>query len=329
MFLDPILLALSLIPIILFAIRWWRYPARSAQVRISTIDFLTERSSKFAVPFRIGIFLRLFACLTLLILCAREEAVHRKSFQSDQSSALAIALDVSTSMTSDDFAARNRLEEAKASLTEFIESQSQVEMCLIQFAAVPQVAMPVTLEHTPLVEALTKTRPAAYEEDGTAIGSAVASAVNRLRYGPWTRRRILLLTDGVNNKGAISPIDAARVAKLFQVTIDAIGIGTDATSRFWTPSATGNAAQLEARIKIDDKALEALTQATGGTYQRVHSTEELRRALSKLRAVPDFPQKAKLPDHSESWMHYAALIAMLALCFEFLLTNYFFSELPE
>jgi Ca-activated chloride channel homolog len=330
MFFDPLFLALSLIPIILFAIRWRGYPARSSQVRISTFDFLAESGSTSTIPYRISILLRLFACLILVVIYAREGAVRRKGLQEYQSSALAIALDISTSMTADDFAPGNRLEEAKASLTEFIASQSQVEIGLIQFAAVPRLIMPATLEHKPLTDALAKVQPAAYDEDGTAIGSALVSAVNRLRYGPWGKRRILLLTDGVNNKGSISPIDAARVAKSFQVTVDAIGMGTDAPSRFWAPSATGNTTQLEARIQIDDKALEALTQTTGGIYQRVRSTDELRRALSKLKQMPDDVfRKADQPDSSMDWTKYAALAALFALCLEFLLTNYFFPELPE
>jgi len=330
MFLNPLILALSLICVLLFAIRWRHYPARSSHVRISTFACLPESRSKSIAPFRISIFLRLLACLILIVLCAREEEFRRKVTKDDRSTALAIALDVSTSMTADDFAPRNRLEAAKASLTDFITSQSQVEIGLIQFAATPRVVVPATLEHKPLKDALAKIQPAGFAEDGTAIGSALASAVNRLRYGPWSGRRILLLTDGVNNKGAISPMDAARVAESFQVTIDAVGIGTDSVSRFYAPSATGNTAQLEARIQIDDGTLEALTKATGGTYQRVHNTEELHKALSKLIQLPDdVPLETEPPDRSPNWTQVAALAALLILSLEFLLTNYFFSELPE
>jgi len=326
--LNPLILALFLIPLILFGIRWRRYPSKSSQIRISSFNCLAESDFKGAVPFRISILLHLLACLILVVICAREATREREYPRDDRGSALAIALDVSTSMTADDFSPGNRLEEAKASLTEFITSQSQIEIGLIQFAATPRLVMPVTLEHKPLTEALARIEPADYAGDGTAIGSALTSAINRLRYGPWSKRRILLLTDGVNNKGAISPMDAARVAKLLQVTIDAIGIGTDETSRFWAPSATGNATQLEARIQIDDNTLESLTQVTGGTYQRVRSPDELRKALSKLKQMPaDVPETA-LPKRSINWMQFAALAALLALGIEFLLTSYFFSELP-
>jgi Ca-activated chloride channel homolog len=328
MLLHPSILALSLIPVILFVIRWRGYPARNSRVRIPTFHSLAGSRSKGVVPFRIGILLRLLTCLILAVVCAQEDARKRTYPQDDQRSALVLALDISSSMTADDFSPRNRLEEAKESLTEFIASQSQVEIGLIQFAATPRLLMPATLEHETLTDALAKVQPAGYGEDGTALGSALASAVNRLRYGPWSHRRILLLTDGVNNKGAISPMDAARVAKSFQVTIDAIGIGADAASRFWAPSATGKATQLEARIQIDDDTLEALTQITGGTYQRVRSSDELRKALSKLRQGADDVQKTTPPDRGMNWMQLAALAALLALCLEFLLTNYFFSELP-
>jgi Ca-activated chloride channel homolog len=330
MYLDPLALALTLISVILFVVRWNRYPAKSPQVRIATFDCLAEGGFKSGIPFHTSIILRLIACLILIVIYARESALEREVPQDDRGSALAIALDISTSMTADDFAPGNRLEEAKASLTEFIASQSQVEISLIQFAASPRVVVPATLEHKSLTNALANVQPADFAEDGTAIGTALASAVNRLRHGPWSKRRILLLTDGVNNKGAISPADAAKIAKSLQVSIDAIGIGTDASSRYWISSAAGNAVQFEARIQIDDDALEGLTQATGGTYQRVRNTDELRRALSKLRQGPDdSPLNTAPSDRRINWTQLAALAALGALCLEFLITNYFFAELPE
>jgi Ca-activated chloride channel homolog len=325
---NPVILSLCFVPLILFVIRWRRYPARSSHVSISAFDWLAETHFNGMLPFRTTILLRLITCLILVVVCARESAYKKVYSQDAQRSALAIALDISTSMTADDFSPGNRLEEAKASLTEFITSQSQTDIALIQFAATPRLITPATLEYKPLTDALAKVQPAEYGEDGTAIGSALASAINRLRHGPWDKRRILLLTDGVNNKGSISPLDAARVAQSLQVTIDAIGIGTDSASRFWTPSPTGSHTQVEARIQIDDTALEAITRVTGGTYQRVKNSEELRAALSKLKRMPADLHASAAHSPLVNWVQIAAFAALLALCLEFLLKNYFFSELP-
>lgn len=242
--------------------------------------------------------------------------------------ALVIVLDVSSSMTAADFTPVDRLQAARLRLKEFVLRHPELELGLIQLAASPRLLVPVTSEHEAVLRALDGIEPAGYGEDGTAIGSGVASAVNRLRGGPWGKRRVLLVTDGVNNRGPVAPLDAARAARALGVSVDAVGIGTNRISRFWAPSENGPAAEVRARIEIDDKALQELAEETGGSYRRVRSSGELADALAALgpgsentvpavEAAPDF-RRIQLP----------ALAALVLLCVELLLSQIVLSELP-
>jgi Ca-activated chloride channel family protein len=139
---------------------------------------------------------------------------------------------------------------------------------------------------------------------------------------------ILLITDGVNNRGAIAPLDAARLARAFGMPIFAIGIGTDAESRFWIPTAQGELAQLEARIEIDDRALEMLAQETGGHYQRVRNSQELRQALVDLVVVKDRAAVKPVVRTDPRLPRTLAAIAVVCLCLEFTIAYFLYPELP-
>lgn len=213
-------------------------------------------------------------------------------------------------------------------MSEFSRDLANTDMGLILLAASPRLVFPVTAEEGALPQALAKVNPAAYGEDGTAIGSGIASAINRLRDLPSRRRRILLVTDGVNNRGALAPADAARIASGLGIRIDTIGIGTDSVSRYFVPAPQGPPFEVNARIQIDDKALEEVSRITGGSYQRVVNSPELRRALETIagagRQIPG-PVPAR---RGLSWIQWLAGATLLLICLEFALRRFIFFELP-
>lgn len=242
-------------------------------------------------------------------------------------SAVILVLDVSSSMTAEDFAPDNRLERAKSALEEFVLRNRQSELGLIVFAASPQLLVPLTMDHATLLRSLRTVRPAGYGQDGTAIGSGVSSAVNRLRSGSWPAKSVLLVTDGVNNRGAVSPLDAARLARMLDVRLHAIGIGTDAVSRFYVPSPTGESIGIRARIEIDDEALVALTRESGGSYSRVTNTDELRQALLQDPVQPEEVKK-EVTSRNLNPSRLLALLSLLFLSAEFVLLHVLLSEIP-
>jgi Ca-activated chloride channel family protein len=245
-----------------------------------------------------------------------------------QPEALVIVLDVSSSMTAEDFAPGNRLEVAKHLLTGFVTSHANADLGLILLAASPRLVVPVTRENLALVRALKEVRPAGFGEDGTAIGSGIASAVNRLRQGLWSKRSILLVTDGVNNRGALAPSDAAHLAARMGIRIDTVGIGTNLVSRYWVPSSEGSPLEVKARIQIDDQALEEVSNITGGNYRRVTNADELERALKSLRIGSPTSITTVTAHYDDTWRRMAALAALLLICAEFVLTRFISPELP-
>jgi Ca-activated chloride channel family protein len=188
--------------------------------------------------------------------------------------------------------------------------------------------VPVSTQRDALLKALDEASPADYWEDGTAIGSGIASAINRLRDGPWKRRKILLVTDGVNNRGALAPADAARIAAELGIRIDAVGIGTNSVSRFWVPSAQGGVVEVEARIEIDDKELEEVAKITGGKYWRATNADELRQALISLDSDRGRLVTSTAPRRVFPWAQLLAAASILLIYAEFVLIRFAYPELP-
>jgi Ca-activated chloride channel family protein len=231
-------------------------------------------------------------------------------------------------MTAQDFAPESRLVAAKQVLEEFVTSSPGFELGLIQVAAFPKLMVPVTAERASVLKALQTVNSAGFGEDGTAIGSGIASAANRLRGAAWNRRRILLLTDGVNNRGSISPVDAARLAAGMGIRIDAVGLGTDRVSRYWVPASEQSSVEVEARIEIDDKALAEVAGITGGAYRKVADSAELRRVLLDLASELRQPSEPPGAERRVSLPQALSACALLLLCVEFAWRRFLFSELP-
>jgi Ca-activated chloride channel family protein len=242
-----------------------------------------------------------------------------------QSAALVIVLDISSSMTSADFAPLNRLEAARESLRSFIGQLPNVGVGLVSVAGAPFLAAPVTEEHSFVLRVLDRLRPAGFGEDGTALGTGLASAINRIRGGSWSSRRILLVTDGVSNRGALSPADAAALCRELGIRVDAIGLGTDQVSRFVVPVSDGQGQEVDAKIEIDDDALARMAAKAGGSYRRARNRAELAQALAQVRASFDSPMR----DAGFRWIPFVAPAVLLLLALEVLLIQLGFCELPQ
>ncbi len=328
MFSDPWLLALAVLLLPAVFMRWFGPRGRGRALPFAPFQWLPAVETwEWAAASTVG--LRFLALCCLILIAAGMGGRDERPLPVPARSATVIVLDVSSSMTADDFAPTNRLEEARRHLKDFVTSQKGVDMGLIVFSALPRLLVPVTPETVAVSEALPQIQAASFEEDGTAIGSAIASAVNRLRGGPWQERRILLITDGVSNRGALSPLDAAKLARLFNVRIDAVGIGTDAVSRFWVPAASGTQIRAEARINIDFKVLDTLAAETGGTSRRVRDSADLGRALSVLSETRRRPGSPGVVKRAGTQAGILALAALCLLVVEFVLSRFVVSVLPE
>ena len=205
---------------------------------------------------------------------------------------IVIAVDVSSSMLAEDFAPSNRLEVAKRQAIAFIRGREADRIGLVAFAGEALTQIPVTLDYAVLERAVTQLRVGTLE-DGTAIGSGLATAVNRLRRVPTRSRVVLLLTDGVNNRGAIDPRTAADAAAAFGVKVYTIGVGTIGEARIPTGRGLNGFRYEMLPVEIDEDLLRDIATKTGGRYFRATDTESLTRIFQQIDQMERTPLDAR------------------------------------
>ena len=224
--------------------------------------------------------------MTLLIvaLARPQQGLQRRTVTADVFD-IVLVIDVSTSMEAIDFAEQgnetNRLDAVIDVAREFIEAREGDRIGLIAFSGQPFTMSPLTRDHAWLLERLgelqTRQMP-----DGTAIGTALASAVNRLRDSEAETRFILLLTDGINNAGDISPLNAAQLAAGKDMRTYVIGAGSRDAVLFPMRDPFGRTRYQRVHMPIDDEALQAIADVTGGQYFRVENRDEMLAAFREI-----------------------------------------------
>jgi Ca-activated chloride channel family protein len=202
--------------------------------------------------------------------------------------AIVITIDISSSMLAEDFAPSNRLEVAKRQAVGFIRGRSADRIGLVAFAGEALTQVPVTLDY-PVIEQAVMDLKIGSLEDGTAIGSGLATAVNRLRRAPDKSKVILLLTDGENNKGLIDPRTAAATAGAFGIKVYTIGVGTIGEAPIPTGRGLGGFRYELLPVRIDEPLLQEIAQKTGGRYFRAKDSEALSRIFRQIDALEKTP----------------------------------------
>ncbi|HSH09129.1 MAG TPA: VWA domain-containing protein [Oceanipulchritudo sp.] len=292
-FAEPLWLLLLLLLPILF---WLQGRiGRSASIRFpSTIlaaqvaAFVRQRPGRWRAS------LRWLAVAFLIIALARPRTGEELSSSKSSGIDMVIALDLSTSMWAHDFEVagvpQDRLTVVRSVVEDFIEARPNDRIGLIAFAAEPYLVSPLTLNHDWLLRRIEQLRIGEIE-DGTAIGSAVGAATNRLRDIPAKSKSIILVTDGANNRGKLDPIPAAEAAKAYGIKIYTIGVGREGMVPF--PSRFDNNGQparsregrmylSPARSDIDLETLQALAETTLGRYFHATDSQRLREIYGEI-----------------------------------------------
>lgn len=194
---------------------------------------------------------------------------------------IVIAIDVSSSMLAEDFAPSNRLEVAKRQAISFIRGRDADRIGLVAFAGEALTQIPVTLDYAVLEQAVGALRVGTLE-DGTAIGSGLATSVNRLRRVPVRSKVVLLLTDGVNNRGAIDPRTAADAAAAFGVKVYTVAVGTHGEARIPTGRGLSGFRYEMLPVEIDEVLLKEIAAKTGGQYFRATDNASLGRIFQQI-----------------------------------------------
>ena len=210
---------------------------------------------------------------------------------------IVIALDASGSMAAEDFEPNNRFFVAKRVAGQFIEALRHDRVGLILFAAKALTLCPPTLDYGALLNVLKNTELGTIE-DGTAIGNALATCLNRLRASKAKSKVIILVTDGVNNRGEIQPLDAAEMAKSLAVKIYAIGVGTTGTARFPINDPVYGRSYADMQVEIDEDSLKQIAGITRGLYYRATDAASLEKIFADIARL----EKTKI--QVKTYTHY-------------------------
>lgn len=232
-----------------------------------------------------------------------------------------LAMDVSTSMLAEDLAP-NRIEAAKQVAAEFVTDRPNDNIGLTIFAGEAFTQCPMTTDHASLLNLLRAVRTdiAAHGliSDGTAIGMGLANAVSRLKASKAKSRVVILLTDGSNNMGDISPMTAAQIAKSMGIRVYTIGVGTNKVARYPMPVA-GGVQYVNIPVEIDTKTLRNIAAMSDGHFYRATNTKELRRIYKDIDQLEKSRLNVKkFTKRYEAYQPFA-LAALLMLALEVLL----------
>ena len=274
--------------------------------------------------------LRLLAYTMLVIVLARPQTQNSWKNETVEGIDIMLTMDVSTSMLAEDLRP-NRIEAAKGVAAEFIAGRPNDNIGLTIFAGESFTQCPMTIDHSSLLSLLQGVRTdiaaRGLIEDGTAIGMGLANAVGRLKDSKAKSRVVILLTDGSNNRGDISPLTAAEIAKSMGIRVYTIGVGTTGTAPL-PPSATGLPQYVNLPVEIDEKTLKSIASATDGDYYRARNNKELNQIYKEI----DKLEKSKLTVRQFSRRYEAyqpfALAAVIALLLEILFRITVFRRIP-
>ncbi len=259
------------------------------------------------------------AALALLLALGRPYTETIREETAAEGVDIVLVLDISTSMSAEDFEPDNRLASAKAVIRDFIRRRPHDRLALITFAADAYVVCPLTADHYSLETLLDSVELIPFDADGTAIGMALASAVNRLRDSPARSRLAVLLTDGANNRGEVSPLQAAEFCKRFNVRVYTAGIGTGAETRVMARAPDGSPTWIRTRVDFDPQVLTEIARATGGQPFLASDTAGLDQVYREIdRMEKTVLEKRRLPDRRELlplclWFALGCVLAAAAM----------------
>ncbi len=307
-----------LLLLLLLPLWWWRRRRAHSPVGYSDVSLPAE-TARTAWWVMLPAALRSLALSAWIVAAAGPRIGGDQVEMKKEGIAIVIAIDISSSMLAEDFAPSNRLEVAKQEAIGFIRGRNADRIGLVAFAGEALTQVPVTLDYPVVEQAVTEIKIGSLD-DGTAIGSGLATAVNRLRRAPDRSKVILLLTDGVNNKGLIDPRTAAATAAVYGIKVYTIGVGTEGEAPIPTGRALGGGFRYEVLpVKIDEDLLKEIANRTGGRYFRAKDSEALSRIFHEIDRLEKTPmQVTRYTKFDESTRPFL-LLGLLALGLELLL----------
>ena len=327
-FAHPYLLLLLLV-IPMMAV-WYllRYRKQKPALQFSNISLFkgvhkTFRQRAYPLLF----VLRMVAVGAIVIALARPQSMLSRQEMKVEGIDIVLAMDVSGSMLAEDFKP-NRLEAAKKVAADFIDGRKSDRMGLVVFAGEAFTQVPLTIDHNVLLKQLSTLKDGMMK-DGTALGDGLATAINRIKDSEAKSKVIILLTEGINNQGAVDPQSAAEIAALYNIRLYTIGVGTQGLAPYPFRDAFGRKRYQNVPVELDENLLTQMAQSTvDGQYFRATNKKSLQQIFKQIdemeKSKIDVTQYAQTKDEYMGWL----ILAAIALLLEILLGLFYFRSTP-
>ena len=324
-FLYPnILWLMAIIPLIVL---YYIFVARrKASLTVSTIG--GRRAPR---PFRywlrpLPVVLRMVAVALFIVALARPVNITEEHETTTDGIDIVMAMDISGSMLARDFTP-DRLTSAKHLAAEFVANRRGDRIAVVAFAGEAFTQAPLTSDQA-VVETMLSRLRSGVVEDGTAIGNGLATAINRLRESGAKSKVVILLTDGVNNRGQISPLMAAEIARDMGIKVYTIGVGTRGRAPYPAVDMFGNQTTVMADVEIDEELLREISSMTGGKYYRAVNDEALREIYAEINELETSKvQVTNYQTYEELFLMWVVL-GLLCLGLEFVFDKVVLNRLP-
>ena len=305
----------------------WRTLQGGAAIQISSVRGVANAPRTVRYYLRhLPFVLRAAAFALLVVALARPQDIEQNVSTNTEGIDIMLTIDVSGSMLARDFKP-DRITAAKEVAGSFIADRYGDRIGLVAFAGEAFTQSPLTTDQSTLQTLLSRIRSGLIE-DGTAIGNGLATAINRLRESDAKSKVVILLTDGVNNRGEITPMTAAEIARAQDIRVYTIGVGTEGMAPYPAVDMFGNITYVKQKVEIDEKTLTAMADMTGGKYFRATDNAKLKAIYDEINQL----EKSRVEVLEHISYHELFLVWVLAalgvLLAEFLLSNLVLKRIP-
>ncbi len=329
-FQDP--LVLLLLPVAIFLLLYARKKERKPGFRFSSGELLASLKPSLRIKLSQNlIFFRMVAVGLIILALARPHSPIKETKVRTKGIDIVIAIDCSSSMRACDFRLggkrTNRLEVVKDVVKDFINGRKNDRIGIVAFAGRPYTVCPLTLDYGWLLQNLKRVKIGMIE-DGTAIGSGIASSLNRLKDTRAKGKVVILLTDGRNNAGKISPLIAAEAASALGVKVYTIGAGTKGLAPYPVKDFFGNIVYRPIKIEIDEETLRKIAATTEAKYYRATDTKSLRKIYREINKLEKTTiEEKKYLEYQELFPRFL-ILGLIFLFLEIILKHTYLRRIP-
>ena len=326
-----ILLLLVIIPLLAILSIWPNGRFTSVGVRYSNINLTRRHTTSLRLTmFKLLPFLRLITITLVIVALARPQISEARELVTGEGIDMVLALDISSSMASLDFMPKNKLQASKQVVHDFINDRRYDRIGLVVFAKSAFIQSPPTLDHGVLLRLVKEldVAPNLNIKDGTAIGLGLANAANMLKDSPADNKVIILLTDGVNNAGAIDPLTAASAVKALNIKLYTIGVGRTGLIPVVIQDPLLGEQIVYQESELDEETLQHVADVTGGRYFRAMDTEGLRQVYNEIDKLETSELDVFIYGKHTELLHWFLIPALILILSSLGLSNTYLRKIP-